>query len=68
MKKNQEIRRSDQGGQDQAHNCQQTIRQQDADVLFLLICVPFMLISLILLAVKVKETKGVDLDNIRVDE
>ena len=37
------------------------------DVLFLIICVPFMLISLILLAVKVRETKDADLDNITAD-
>ena len=37
------------------------------DLLFLFICVPFMAISLIVLMTKVKETKGVDLDNITAD-
>ena len=37
------------------------------DVLFLAIGVPFMIISLIILLVKVKETKDVDLENITAD-
>jgi MFS family permease len=37
------------------------------DLLFLLICVPFMALSLIVLITKVKETRGVDLDNITAD-
>ena len=37
------------------------------DLLFLLICVPFMAISLLVLLTKVKETKNVDLDNITAD-
>ena len=36
-------------------------------LLFLLICVPFMAVSLLLLMLKVKETKNVDLDNITAD-
>lgn len=37
------------------------------DLLFLLICLPFMALSLLLLMLKVKETKDVDLDNITAD-
>ncbi len=37
------------------------------DLLFLLICVPFMALSLIVLITKVKETRGVDLDKINAD-
>ena len=37
------------------------------DVLFLCICVPFMVASLLILMMKVKETKDVDLDNITAD-
>lgn len=37
------------------------------DVLFLLICIPFMAISLFVLLTKVKETKNVDLDSITAD-
>ena len=37
------------------------------DLLFLLICVPFMAVSLLLLMMKVKETKDVDLDSITAD-
>lgn len=37
------------------------------DLLFLLICVPFMAVSLLLLMLKVKETKDVDLDSITAD-
>lgn len=37
------------------------------DLLFLLICVPFMALSLIVLITKVKETRGVDLDKISAD-
>ena len=37
------------------------------DILFLALCLPFMLISLLILQFKVKETKGVDLDTITVD-
>ena len=37
------------------------------DLLFLLICLPFMALSLLLLMFKVKETKDVDLDNITAD-
>lgn len=37
------------------------------DLLFLFICVPFMALSLLLLMFIVKETKGVDLDNITAD-
>ena len=36
-------------------------------VLFLLICVPFMVISLVLLMTKVKETKDVDLEKITAE-
>ncbi len=37
------------------------------DLLFLCICVPFMALSLLALMTKVRETKGVDLDNITAD-
>lgn len=37
------------------------------DVLCLLICVPFMILSLLILMTKVKETKNVDLNNITAD-
>ena len=37
------------------------------DLLFLIICVPFMAISLLVLMTKVKETKDVDLDGITAD-
>ncbi len=37
------------------------------DILFLLICIPFMAIALIVLLTKVKETKNVDLDSITAD-
>ena len=37
------------------------------DILFLCIGVPFMAVSLLLLMLKVKETKDVDLDNITAD-
>ncbi|MBO7402190.1 MAG: MFS transporter [Lachnospiraceae bacterium] len=37
------------------------------DILFLVLCVPFMLLSLIILMAKVKETKDVNLDEITVD-
>jgi MFS family permease len=37
------------------------------DILFMIICLPFMAISLIILLTKVKETKDVDLDNITAD-
>ncbi len=37
------------------------------DSLFLIICVPFMAVSLLVLLTKVKETKNVDLDNITAD-
>ena len=37
------------------------------DLLFLLICVPFMAVSLLLLITKVRETKDVDLENITAD-
>lgn len=37
------------------------------DVLFMLICIPFMALSLIILMTKVKETKNVDLENITAD-
>ena len=37
------------------------------DMLFLLICVPFMVVSLLLLMTKVKETKDVDLESITAD-
>jgi hypothetical protein len=37
------------------------------DVLFLVICVPFMALSLIILMTKVKETKFVNLDQVTVD-
>lgn len=37
------------------------------DVLFLLICLPFMALSLLVLLTKVKETKDVDLDSITAD-
>lgn len=37
------------------------------DLLFLLICLPFMALSLLLLMLKVKETKDVDLDSITAD-
>ncbi|MCR4588668.1 MAG: MFS transporter [Lachnospiraceae bacterium] len=37
------------------------------DVLFMIICLPFMALSLLILMVKVKETKDADLDNITAD-
>lgn len=37
------------------------------DILVLIICVPFMVIALVLLMAKVKETKGVDLENITAE-
>ena len=37
------------------------------DILFMVICLPFMVISLFILLVKVKETKDADLDNITAD-
>ena len=37
------------------------------DILFMLICLPFMLLSLFILLVKVKETKDADLDSITAD-
>lgn len=37
------------------------------DVLFLVICVPFMAVSLIILMTKVKETRDVDLDEVTAD-
>ena len=37
------------------------------DVLFMIICLPFMVLSLVILLVKVKETKDADLDNITAD-
>ena len=37
------------------------------DLLFMIICVPFMALSLLVLLTKVKETKNVDLDNITAD-
>ncbi|WP_024867084.1 MFS transporter [Butyrivibrio sp. FCS014] len=37
------------------------------DILFMIICLPFMALSLIILLLKVKETKDADLDNITVD-
>ena len=37
------------------------------DTLFLVICVPFMILSLLILMAKVKETKDVDLDKLRMD-
>ena len=37
------------------------------DVLFMIICLPFMLLSLVILLVKVKETKDADLDSITAD-
>ena len=37
------------------------------DLLFLMICVPFMAVSLLLLMLKVKETKDVDLDHITAE-
>ncbi len=37
------------------------------DILFMIICLPFMLLSLVILLVKVKETKDADLDNITAD-
>ena len=37
------------------------------DLLFLIVCVPFMALSLLVLMTKVKETKNVDLDNITAD-
>ena len=37
------------------------------DLLFLLICVPFMAISLLVLLTKVKETKNVELDSITAE-
>ena len=37
------------------------------DVLFILICLPLMILSLFILMTKVKETKDVDLDNITAD-
>ena len=37
------------------------------DILFILICLPLMILSLIILMTKVKETKDADLDNITAD-
>ncbi len=37
------------------------------DILFMIICLPFMVLSLVILLVKVKETKDADLDNITAD-
>ncbi len=37
------------------------------DVLFMVLCLPFMALSLLILLTKVKETKNVDLDNITED-
>ena len=37
------------------------------DALFLIICIPFMVISLIILMTKVKETSGVDLEKVTAD-
>ncbi len=37
------------------------------DALFLIICVPFMLLSLLILMTKVKETSGVDLEKVTAD-
>ena len=37
------------------------------DILFMIICLPFMALSLIILITKVKETKDADLDNITAD-
>ena len=37
------------------------------DILFLCICVPFMAASLLLLMLKVRETKDVDLDSITAE-
>ena len=34
------------------------------DILFMIICLPFMILSLVILLIKVKETKDADLDNI----
>ncbi len=39
----------------------------DMDILSLLICVPFMALSLVILMTKVKETKDVDLENVTAD-
>lgn len=37
------------------------------DILFMIICLPFMILSLAILLIKVKETKDADLDNITAD-
>ena len=37
------------------------------DVLFILICLPLMILSLVILMTKVKETKNADLDNITAE-
>ena len=37
------------------------------DILFMIICLPFMILSLVILLIKVKETKDADLDNITAD-
>ena len=37
------------------------------DVLFMVLCLPFMALSLLILLTKVRETKNVDLDNITED-
>ncbi|MCR5611918.1 MAG: hypothetical protein K6F68_08855 [Clostridiales bacterium] len=37
------------------------------DLLFMFICVPFMALSLLVLMLKVKDTKNVDLDSITAD-
>ncbi len=37
------------------------------DALFLIICIPFMVVSLIILMTKVKETSGVDLEKVTAD-
>ena len=37
------------------------------DIVFLIVCVPFMVLSLIVLMAKVKETRDVDLENVTAD-
>ena len=37
------------------------------DILFILICLPLMILSLVILMTKVKETKDADLDSITAD-
>ena len=37
------------------------------DVLFMIICLPFMVLSLLILMAKVRETRGIDLETVTAD-